>query len=161
MVRVDLLSIAGWISGTLHVPLRSSMVATLNRRAEFLPLTDATPAPGEPPLAFVALRRSAIMLVLPGPLELERPAIVQPGSHEQLHLRCHLHALTVDGTIEALASLRISDYLETNRGFIALSNCTIEEGDEVRHLPQVLVNCTHVLAVTEVAVGDRKSLVGV
>ena len=160
-VHVDLLAIAGWISGTLHVPLKNSLLATFNRKSEFLPMTDARPDPCEPPIGFLAMRRSAIVLVVPSDEELERPVSAQLGTHAQLHVRFHLHDAIVEGTVEALASLRISDFLETNPGFIVMSACTLEEGGNVKRFPQLLVNAAHVLAVTEAHVGDRKVLVGV
>ena len=160
-VRVDLLAIAGWISGTLHVPFKNSALATFNRKSEFLPMTDASAAPGEPPIHFLAMRRSAIVLAVPSEEELERPVAPQIGTHAHLNVRFHLHDSSVEGTVEALASLRISDFLETNPGFVVMSDCTLDEGGDVRRFSQLIVNTAHVLAVTEVHVGDRKVLVGV
>ena len=117
--------------------------------------------PGEPPIGFLAMRRSAIVMVVPSDEELERPLATQPGTHERLHVRLHLQDVTIEGSVEALASLRISDFLEPNGGFLALSECTLEEGASVKRFAQLLVNAAHVLAVAEVKVGDRKELVGV
>lgn len=160
-VHVELLAVPGWLSGIVHVPARTTLAGTFNRRSEFIPLTDATPDPGAQPLEFIAVRRQAIILVVPDAEEAQRGGHAPPGHYEPMHLRCHLHDVTVEGTVEALASLRLSDFLETNAGFITMHDCTLEDNGRTQRYPLLLVNTRHVLAVTEAHAADRKELASV
>ena len=150
-VHIDVLATAGWISGTFHVPVKNSLVATLNKKGEFLSLTQVATGEDAPVLDFLALRREAIMLVIPEADDIERHASLPPGHYEHARVRCILADATVEGTIQMLASLRISDFLETNPGFFLLSDASLSLHDGQRHerVPHLIVNTTHVLAVSD------------
>ena len=149
-VRVDVLAVAGWVSGTFHVAARTTLLAALNRTSEFLPLTDVISDPDAPVIGFLAIRRSAIVLVVPGPEELERPAVAQPGTYERLTLQCHLAESTVTGSVPVLSGLRASDFLEACAQFVVLSDCTLDGDGPARSMSQAILNASHVLAVMEV-----------
>ena len=149
-IRVEVLAVAGWVSGTFHVAARTTLLAALNRTSEFLPLTDVISDPDAPSISFLAIRRTAMVLVVPGPDELERPAVAQPGSYERLTLQCHLADGTVTGSVHVLSGLRASDFLEACPQFVVLSDCTLDGDGPPRTWAQALLNSSHVLAVMEV-----------
>ena len=150
-VRVDLLAIAGWVTGTLHVPLKSSLAAYLNKNAEFMPLTQVPLDENAPPLEFLALRRQAILLVLPDADDVDQHLGGQTGSFDRSRVRCIFPDASVEGTIQLLAGLRVSDFLETSPGFIVLSDCSLtsEQGRCETGIRHLIVNTTHLLAVAE------------
>lgn len=159
-VRVDLLAIAGWVTGTLHVPLMNSLVAYLNKKAEFMALTDVPLDEGAAPLEFLALRRQAIRLVMPDAHDIDQHLGAQPGNFGKARVRCILADASVEGTIQALAGLRVSDFLETSPGFILLSDCSLtsEHGRCEAGIRYLLVNTNHVLAVAELTKGGSAPL---
>jgi len=163
-VRVDVLAAAGWVTGTLHVPSKSSLVAYMNKKAEFLPLTQVPLDPDAPPLGFLALRRQAILLVMPSMDDSEGHGGSQVGNYVQARLRCLFKEATVMGTAQILGGLRVSDFLETNPGFITLVDCSrvADGGRSEEGIPYLIVNASHMLAVADLtparavkeAVGD-------
>jgi hypothetical protein len=159
-VRVDLLAIAGWVTGTLHVPLMSSLVAYLNKKAEFMPLTDVPLDEDAPALEFLALRRQAIRLVIPDADDIEQHLGGQTGTFTRFRVRCILADASVEGTIQALASLRVSDFLETSPGFILLSDCSLssDQGRCETGIRYLVVNTNHVLAVVELVKASAPAL---
>jgi hypothetical protein len=158
-VKVDVMAAAGWVSGVLHVPLKTSLVATLNRKSQFLPLTDVITEKGAPPLDFLAVRRDAMLLVVPEDDDLTRHPAGQPAASAHARVRCLLPDATVEGTTAILPGLRVSDVLETSPGFLLLEDCVLAtaEARHPAHLPHVIVNTGHVLAVAEL--GRKKAAI--
>jgi hypothetical protein len=156
-VKVDVLATAGWVTGTMHVPVKTCLAAALNRKGQFIALTDVMTDPCAPRLAFLALRRDAIMLVIPDAEGLDRVATVQPGSHHDALVRCFFASAVAEGHTQVLDGLRVSDFLETNPGFITLTGCdvTTQDGDRRPGTSHVIVNTSHVLAVTEITCGEE------
>ena len=157
-VKVDILATAGWVTGTMHVPIKTCLAAALNRKGQFVSLTDVVTDRCAPRLPFLAVRREAIMAVIPQADELDRVAVVQPGSFHGAVVRCYFAEAVAEGHTQILDGLRVSDFLETNPGFITLSDCdlTTQDGDRRAGATHVIVNTAHVLAVTEIAAsGDE------
>lgn len=150
-IQIEILAAAGWVAGTLHVAERSSLLAFLNKKAEYLPLTDVPLSADEEPMDFLALRRAAAHLVVPEPEDIERHPCVQPGTLDLCRLRCLFADATVEGTIRILSGQRVSDFLETNPGYFLLSDCLLQVGSDPprEHVPHVIVNAAHLLAVAD------------
>lgn len=159
-VRIDILAGPGWVTGTLHVPGRTSLLACFNKEQEFLALTQVPLDSSEPPMDFLALRRSAVRIVIPDASDIDDHASFQPGSFDQARLRCILGDATVEGTIDILTGQRVSDFLETSRGFILLSDCSVtsDGGAAQEHVPHVIVNAAHLLAVADLTHRDHAPL---
>jgi hypothetical protein len=151
-VRIEAMTVAGWVDGTLHVALKTTLLAAVNRDCHFLPLTEVnqgTPASHED---FLALRREAIHLLVPQPDGSDPHAGGLTGQLDAARVKCLLPQATVEGTTPMLGGQRVSDYLETSPGFIALADCELvpAEGERRVRVPCILVNTAHVLGVTEV-----------
>lgn len=147
-VQVDMLAAPGWVSGRIHVPERSALLPFLNKKSEYLPMTGL---PGGEPGGFLAMRRQAIILMLPDPRDINSHGCIQPGTFEPCVVRCMLPAMTVEGTIQVLSGQRMSDFLETSPGFFLLSDCTLtsDDGHVQEGVPHVIVHAQHLLAVAD------------
>jgi hypothetical protein len=152
-VEIEMLASAGWVSGTLHVPERSALLAFFNKKSEFMPMHAGAPGEQE----FLALRRQSLMLVIPDPADIDEHGCVQPGTFETCRIRCLFPGGSVEGTIQILSGQRMSDFLETNPGFFLLSECTLacDDGHAQSGVPHVLVNSQHLLAVSDLTLRDR------
>jgi hypothetical protein len=150
---VEVLAVAGWVGAVVHVPAKTSLAATLNKKAEFLALTEVVPEPGADVVPFLAIRRQAILLMVPSAADVDLYSGAQHGVHGELRITCLLQHASVEGTVRALAGQRVSDFLETNAGFVLLSNCSLtsDQGGDREGLPYVFVNMCHVMGVMESA----------
>ena len=147
-VSVEMLASAGWVTGTIHVPERSALLAFLNKRSEFMPMTEVT---GGNAGEFLAMRRQAVVLLLPDAHDMDEHPWLQPGSFEPCRVRCLFPTMSVEGTIQVLGGQRMSDFLESNPSFFQLSDCTLasEDGHAQSGIPHVIVNAGHLLAVAD------------
>lgn len=148
-IRAAVLTSARWIHATFHLPRLHAFDDHLARGRTFLPLTQVGFDLGEP-VAFLALRRSAAVVVAPEcrpqMLLLASPADVQPR-----HVTCHLERVSVRGSLDLRPAVRTSDFLAHQDGFIALRDCTLVPpipGRDER-LPVVFVNARAIVAVAE------------
>ncbi len=151
-VAVDILTAAGWVSGVMHVPAKTSLTAALNKRTQFVPLTHVNEGESPDSPTFLALRRESIIAVVPREAEKDEHAYVAPGLLDRAGMRCLLADGCVEGTASVLGGQRLSDFLETNAGFVPLCAATVVIGSEDARtgMPLVILNLSHVLAVTEV-----------
>ena len=159
-VSVEMLASAGWVTGTIHVPERSALLAFLNKRAEFMPMTEVT---GGKPGEFLAMRRQAVVVLVPDARDVEEHPCVQPGTFEACRVRCLFPAMTVEGTIQVLSGQRMSDFLETNPGFFLLSDCVLasDEGHVQSGIEHVIVNSGHLLAVADLTGREHGHVVSI
>jgi hypothetical protein len=156
LVEVEMLAQAGWVTGTIHVPERSALLAFLNKDAAFMPVTTAGEG-GE----FLAVRRKAVVMLIPEPGDVDDHPCVQPGVLESCRIRCLFDGASVEGTIQVLSGQRMSDYLESNPGFFLLSECTLafEDGRVQSEVAHVVVSSEHLLAVTDLTKRARGHIV--
>lgn len=152
-VPVEILAAAGWVSGILHVPAKTPLVSFLNKESTFLPLTGVPADPSTPEMDFLAVRRLAVLLVIPHPIDIELHPHAPPGRHVDVRLRCLFAAAQVEGTASVLGGQRASDFLETSPDFIPLEGCgvTSDDGPRDEEFPHVIVNAKHVLAVADLS----------
>lgn len=153
-VQVEMLAAPGWVSGRIHVPERSALLPFLNKKGEYLPMTGLGGAEGGD---FLAMRRQAVILMVPDASDIEAHPFTQPGSFEPCRVRCILPHVTVEGTIQVLGGQRMSDFLETNPGFIQVSDSTLipDEGAAQSGIPHVMVNAHHLMAVVDLTGRDH------
>jgi hypothetical protein len=122
---------AGWVTGTMHPPARAHLIDFLNRSDAILRVTDAT-VPGQSEVhPFFALARNAIIAVLVVDPR-ERLGAAREGPPPVVHRTSWLlpSGLVIDGSLELLEGVRISDHLMHRLGFIALHDCTFFAPDE-------------------------------
>jgi len=123
--RVDfrVLSFSGWIEGAMRLPARVSLIDYLNRPDQLYRLVDVK-LPGQTMvLPFFALTRAATVAVIP------MNAAEMPGLNEKrtAHKTMWLlhEGIIVEGSLDLLEGVRISDHLAHRKGFVALHDCTI------------------------------------
>ena len=142
-----------WISGAICVPGQRALVDHLNQGDPFLKLRKAELAPATP-FGFLALRRSAVSLVVPllgaDRVEQERPM----GNFAEKSISCLLPGGTVTGRVSLLSNLRVSDHVMRAPGFLPIHDCRIHLHDSgetlsAEPLPVALINVHCVVGVSE------------
>jgi hypothetical protein len=143
-----------WISGAICVPAQKALVDHLNQGEPFLKLRKVEMTPGGLPFEFLALRRDAVSLVIPGPgaERIEQKAV---GSFQEEVISCLLPGGTVSGRMRLLSNLRVSDHLMRSTGFVAIHDCRVqlhasaEDSLQSAPLPVAVVNMHCILGVSE------------
>jgi hypothetical protein len=153
-VPVDALTSLGWLNGTLHVPSHLALSEFLALGSHPLKLTEAQ-VPNEPDrLAFVALRRDAVMLVAPGLAE-EGAGAEATAYTTDLHVACLLPMGMLRGTLRVIYNLRLSDHLQQSGHLLTLHRCLLApyggtaNSPGARGLHAVIVNLNHALGISE------------
>ena len=147
-IQARLLTQAGWITGTLHVPHLSSVLNFINNGGPFLKLTEVALPDGTRP-EFFALRRASVSLIVPAVEESELRLNKPAGEHERHQLCCLMEGGSLDGSLSVLKNVRVSDYLLHHSGFCVMRECKTHDGNQI--VPLVLVNTDNVVGVTEPA----------
>lgn len=154
-VRARVLTPAGWIVATFHLPARSRFVDQLNRPTEFVRLTDVLLHGRDETLPFLALQRRAAILVLPPPEETDLVHVPETEPRSRHHVSCLMEVGTLQGTLETLRGVRVSDYFLNKQGFVVLEQCRLRLGGvhggaptDIAE-PRVIVSTTHVLGVSD------------
>lgn len=147
---------SGYIRGTCHLPTVKSLRTFLNTGDEILKLTDVV-LPGSPQVhPFLALQKSAALVIVPQDTGGAPRSDLRPIQREWRVVTCLLTLGSIRGHLELPEVLRTSDYLVRNPGFLELHDCHMgpnpylpaEEasGDPI---PLVLVNARSLVGVTE------------
>ena len=154
-VVANILTDAGWVHGTFHVPERQSFMDYLSGGVQLLKTTRVR-FPGEKELIpFIAFRRDAITLVEP---TLDDDLIEAPGGvgHTIPHqVSAFLLSGQLHGTLEVLVNVRVSDFLRQQTSLLVLANAVLAPYGEARDSPKsrrlrtVILNVTKVLGVAE------------
>lgn len=140
---------AGWIGGTLHVPMDTPLLAFLNSDLAFLSLTNVKLPWQDQPLAFLALQTDAIAVVIPAAAELEGMS----GGAVAHQVQCLLEQGVVMGTLRLPTDERVSDRLTRRQRFFLLRGVTLgleeNERQSVETLSAVVINGAKLLGVAE------------
>jgi hypothetical protein len=156
-VPAEVLTPSGWISGTIVLPERQSLVDHLAKSGPFLKLT-AVRLPGRAQLVpFFALQAATTVLVVPA---VESRLEGEPGhaAFTALPVTFLLTGGVLDGKLAVPSNLRLSDHLRTQTGFVVVRDAQWTphrsagepQPDARRTLPCVLVNASLVIGVEEV-----------
>ncbi len=149
---------SGFIRGTLHLPEVKTLPSFLNAQDEILKLTEAVLPGSDLVHPFLALHKSAILLVVPqGGPDSPRPAFAA-GGRELRPVTCLLSQGSIRGHLDVPENLRTSDFLLRNTGFIEFHQCFVGstsyfDPNEAtgQPLPLVIVNSRNMVGVTEEA----------
>jgi hypothetical protein len=139
----------GWIGGRLAMPEGQRVTEHLDHSGSHLRLVEVA-LPGRATLAdFFALRRDAAILVVPETeIELER----RDGATAHSVI-CLYDEGTLHGTLHLPPGVRLSDYLMTTTGYVAVTDCRLRGrgGDYTREqrMPVVFVNPSRVIGFSE------------
>jgi hypothetical protein len=146
VIPARVLTSSEWLRGDFHLPRFLSMLEFLGQESPYLALTGVVTASGREELPFVAVRRSAALLVLPCCEErlllLAAPRAVRPR-----RVVCMLPCGAITATVVVESPLRLSDWLALQSGFVVLRD--VELGQPGASAPIALVNAGALLTVAE------------
>lgn len=137
-----------WLPGGLCLPSRRGLLEHLNQKDAFLKHRNVALSDKKEPLPFLALRRDSVSLVVPAYESVPRLA----GTTSRHRVACLLKGAILRGTLDTLASLRVSDFLMRNPGFFAVHDCKLRMASMPAFptpIPMVLVNGDRVIGVAE------------
>jgi hypothetical protein len=152
-VTASLLTDIGWATGTLHLPPLQTLLDYLNAAGPVLKTTRVR-LPGRPELlAFAGFRREGLQVVAPTVDELVEP----PGAVGRTTPRsviCVMPAGTLEGELEVLVNLRVSDFLRQQTSLAVLRRCVFRphgatEASQDRRLAVAVVNLARALGVAQ------------
>ncbi|MEM9074161.1 MAG: hypothetical protein AAGE52_37055 [Myxococcota bacterium] len=152
---VRLLASSGWIEGTLHVPEKEPLIDFLNAERRFITLTDVTLDHGME-LPFLALARSAIVLVEPSVEELVEGDARSSVRTRLRQVSCLFSGGMVMGTLALQEGARVSDELLSSGSFLLVGNCTVGtdakagKAPAMAAVPHVLLHAANIIGVAEV-----------
>jgi hypothetical protein len=138
-----------WLSGSICMAVKRRLLDHLNHNDAFLKLRNAALSARSEPIAFLALRLSAVGMVVPTDYEaMEVPNVT---SHP---VTCMMPGALITGEMQISQNLRVSDYLMRSPGFFVMRDCAVRVSGSVQ-LPVsnpvdlVLVNSERVTGVAE------------
>ncbi|HUL70669.1 MAG TPA: hypothetical protein VLT17_10610 [Gemmatimonadales bacterium] len=153
-IPADVLTPGGWMAGTFIVPQAQNLLDFLNTSGRFLKLT-AVRRPGRTEqLPFFALSEESALLIVPQ----DRHRVVMellPATVTPLQISCVLPAGLLEGRLEFLKNLRLSDFLRQHDGFLMLRDATWQPetgrlpSDGRRDVPTVMVNANRLTGIEE------------
>ena len=123
-VPADVLTGLGWLSGTFHVPTHLALRDYLALGTNALKLTEVGVPNEADRLAFVALRRDAVILVAPALAE-EGEGPDPSGYTTDLQVACLLPMGMLRGTLRVIYNLRLSDHLQQAGHLLTLQRCLL------------------------------------
>jgi hypothetical protein len=153
-VPVDALTCLGWVNGTLHVPSHLALSDFLALGSQPLKLTQAQVPNETDRMAFLALRRDALVLVAPGLAE-EGEATEPSAYTSDLAVACLLPMGLLRGTLRVIYNLRLSDHLQQTGHLLTLHRCLLApyggtaNSPGARGLHAAIVNLNHALGISE------------
>jgi len=153
-VTVNALTDAGWVAGSLHVPLQVRLVDYLNRAPDFLSLTEVFMEGHAEAIAYLALQRQAIVFMLVEGQE-ESLSVEDTGIMDEHLVSCLFRMGSLKGKIMVKPGTRLSDVLAKQRKFIAVTECTYwlrahQGGDaSAKYGPFLLLNRDKIVGLSE------------
>jgi hypothetical protein len=145
VITARVLTPSGWLRGSFHPPRFHSMIDFLEQESPYLALTGVVVA-GREELPFVAVRRSAALLVVPCCEERQLLLPATPTAQPR-RVVCLLACGAVTGTVALEPPLRLSDWLARQEGFLTLRD--VDLGPTGTQAPIALANAGALLAVAE------------
>lgn len=138
-----------WIRGQFVLPKLHSLLNHLNiSEAGFVKLVHVRLPGVEKPLEFLALRADRIAFLVPDPAG---HLIGEPAHNTARHeVSCLFPSGHINGWIETVAGIRVSDFLGTQSHFFAIRDCSIRlAGHAPVHAPLALVNSRELLGLSQ------------
>jgi hypothetical protein len=154
-LTANVLTELGWLQGTFNLPPHQSLVDFLAPGVQVIKFTRVRLPHAADLIPFIALRREAITLVEP---TLNDEMIETPGSLGRTSSRevvCLLPAGQLQGTLEVLVNVRVSDFLRQQANLIVVRRCVFapygepEDSPKARRLGTVIVNLSAAVGVAE------------
>ncbi len=152
-IAADILTPAGWLQGTFVVPQAQNLLDFLNGAGHFLKLTGVKRPGRTEPLPFFALQEEAALMIVPQD-RARLSADVLPATTTPLQVACLMEQGVLEGRIEFLRNLRLSDYLRQHDGFLVVREAkwlpgVASTGNGFRPLSTALVNSARITGIEE------------
>ena len=153
-VTVNALSDAGWVTGSLHVPLQVRLIDYMNRAPDFLSLTDVFMEAHTQGIPFFALQRHAIVFLIVEGQE-EPQSVEDTGIVEEHLISCLLVMGSLVGKVMVKPGVRLSDALAKRKKFMPVTECTyrlrVPRTKDIteEYRPFVLLNCDKIVGLSE------------
>jgi hypothetical protein len=153
-VTANVLTDLGWLHGVFNVPPLQSVVDFL-AQAQVVKFTRVKFPNAVDEVPFVALRREAIRLIEP---ILTDELVEVPGGAGRTTPRevaCLLLSGRLQGTLEVLVNVRMSDFLRQQTSFIVMRGCLLtpygelENSPKARQLGTVVVNFASAVGIAD------------
>jgi hypothetical protein len=154
-VPADVLTGLGWLNGTFHVPSHLSLSEHLALGTQSLKLTGVGVPNETDRLAFVALRRDAVVLVAPAFAD-EGDAPDVSTYTTDLQVACLLPMGMLRGTLRVIYNMRLSDHLQQAGHWLRLHRClrapygATANSPGARTLHTAILSLSHATGISEV-----------
>jgi hypothetical protein len=154
-VSANMLTDLGWLFGVFNLPPHQSLIDFPAPGVQVIKFTNVRLPSVAERVPFVALRREAVRLIEP---TLNDEMVEAPGSigrslpHE---VACLLPEGRLQGTLEVLVNVRVSDYLRQQANLIVMRRCVLAaygeslDSPKARQLSTVVVNLAAAVGVAE------------
>ena len=154
VVPLRILTPSGWLTGGAHLPEKALLVDWLNRGVDWLRLTDVRLNAQVQHMAFFALRREAVHLIVPPASEPILEGHLPTEHRAPREVQVLLPFGVAHGVVQLTAGVRVSDFLRSRpSGFFVLEESRwIVRGDhglEADQLPRVVLGTSQVLGVSD------------
>lgn len=152
-VTVSLLTDLGWASGTLHLPPFQTLLDHLNATGPVLKCTRVRVPTRPDSVSFIGFRREALQVVAPTIDELVEPAGAI-GHTTPRDVVCVLPTGEIEGKLDVLVNLRVSDFLRQQTSLVVLRRCVFRphgatEPAQERRLAVAVVNMARAVGVAQ------------
>lgn len=151
-VTASFLTDLGWSSVTLHLPPMQTLLDYLNSSGPIIKCTRVRLPTRPDAVNFIGFRRESVHLAAPTIDELVDPQGAL-GQTTQRDVTCILSSGELQGKIDVLVNLRVSDYLRQQTSLVVLRRCVFRphgavEGQE-RRLAVAIVNTARMVGIAQ------------
>lgn len=150
-MTVRVLTPTGWVIGTMHIPEGMGLLPFLNSGESFFRMTNVSLPEQPQTIAFLALQRKAVLLVVPG--EDAVLGLLEENDRDLHDVACLFDGGLVMGALRLPKGTRVSDELMHSQEFFPIEDCTVgidaapEPAMEAEEL--VFVHAAEILGVAE------------
>ena len=155
LATVNVLTDLGWCAGTLHVPARQALMDYLAPGNQIVKVTRVRIPNEKERLPFIGFRRESILVVEPTQQDELVDTAGSIGRTSVHRVGCLLPEGILQGSLEVLVNVRVSDFLRQQPGLAVLRDCVLvpygESHDSARgrRLRIALVNLSRITGVAE------------
>lgn len=150
---VSLLTDLGWANGTLHIPTQQTLLDYLNATGPVVKFTRVRVPTRRDSVNFIGFRREAVQVVAPTIDELVEPSGAV-GHTTPRDVTCILPSGELQGKLEVLVNLRVSDFLRQQTSLVVLRRCVFRphgatDPAQDRRLAVAVVNMARAIGVAQ------------
>ena len=152
-VTVSILTDLGWTSATLHLPVMQTLLDYLNATGPVVKCTRVRIPTRPDAVNFIGFRREAVHVVAPTIDEMVEPS-GGVGHTTPRDVTCILATGEIQGKLDVLVNLRVSDFLRQQTSLVVLRRCVFRphgatEPAQERRLAVAIVNMARAVGVAQ------------